>query len=350
MQFNYYYSPDSTYKSHENHGTIHTNILLADSFMFGVDKSWADLLLEDINKWSSAKIYEKFKDVFKTDDRLYQVMEDYDLLHKGIKIINTVKHKTKPMIRQIAYHKSVVNNFKQELIFHRNVLLEHNKVTELMPFIDEDIWKLTLIDFENKTNQQDVLISEISNTLSKRENIFSFDKSIDKLFTFTLFDSMEIAACDFIKIPLWDFPFLESLKYLQLKYTRDDLKACIKPFHSQLKELMEEIFPISFVIENQLQLKQLIKSKLHPLIDSIQQSINESLYVSQTKNSLPKNTGLKFCAGIASAETMINYFKETQTVLPYVADEIKQQTGRHINLKASYVFTYFEVHIDENEN
>jgi len=142
---------------------------------------------------------------------------------------------------------------------------------------------------------------------------------------------------------------LESLSYTQLKYTREDFKPALLPFKLNLKELSDEIFSIPFLPENRSQLKQLSRDNLMHLTEPIQQAINASLYISQIKNSSAENTGLRFCMGIASAETLIGYFEKTKTVLPYVAEEIRQQTARHIDLKSSYLFAYFEI-LNDNLN
>lgn len=344
MKTSYYYSPTSVFKTNKHNGFIHAMLLISESLMYSVDKSWANLLLEDIDKWSNEKIYEKFKVVFKTDTRIGVVLDKYDAIARDVKIINTVKHKTKDMLARIVHQKTIINCFKKELLIHRDVLIEHNSIRELMPFIDEGIWLLTLIDFENKANREDVLISEISDTLTRRESILALDKCVEEMFHYAMFNTAENAACDFIKMPLWNFPLLEELNYAQLKFTREDLQLALAQFSSELTDLSESLFQLPFTLDNQTQIKHLCESKLWQLIHQIQQTIDNSIYISQIKNKLGTETGLKICLGIASAETLIGYFKLTETILPYVADEIKQRTSRHIDLKASYVFIYFELY------
>ena len=76
----------------------------------------------------------------------------------------------------------------------------------------------------------------------------------------------------------------------------------------------------------------------------VQQAIDESLYLSKIKNNSPANYGLTFCLGIGSAETIVDFYQKNEIVEPYEANEIKNRISRHINLKSTYIFTYFEVH------
>jgi hypothetical protein len=66
------------------------------------------------------------------------------------------------------------------------------------------------------------------------------------------------------------------------------------------------------------------------------------------KNKYGNKDEFKFCLGITSAEILIDYYEKTQIILPYVANQIKQRVGRHIDLKANYVFTYIETVKDMN--
>ncbi len=341
----YYYSPESNFISKKIDGIIQATIILSDCFNYGIDKSWADLLTEDVENWSTEKILAKSTIVFRNDPPSSQLIKKCIETYQQIKKVNSLKHKTKDILTAIGIFKKTIGILRKNLINHKFELFKHNAIIELQPFIDEDIWHLVLFDYEYKDNKEYVLISKILKTLTERDFIFCLDHSLDDLLGFSVYDSIENSLCDFIKIPLWDFPMLHGLNFAQLKYTRDNLQPALIPYNLKLKELSEEIFNMPFTIENQTQLKQICKDKLEHLIQPIQESIDNSLYIMQVKNKLGFKPHIKFCLGITSAETLINYYEKTETVLPYVADEIKIQTARHIDLKSSYVFCYFQPYI-----
>jgi len=199
------------------------------------------------------------------------------------------------------------------------------------------------LSFSSEIKKEDVFIQPITESITQRESIVSVDSKIEEFFPFTTLDSTDKNDFDFIKIPIWDIPSTEHLPFDKLKYTREDLQTAVLPFKTHLKELSETLFPISFIPENIQQIKQLCQEILNEHIAPVQQSIYDSLYIQQLLSQSPGIPKLKLCLGIASAETLIDYYDKTTVVLPYVITQIKEQASRHIDLKSSYVFTYFEI-------
>ena len=101
----------------------------------------------------------------------------------------------------------------------------------------------------------------------------SFDSVVEKIFTIADINSDNQTYCDFIKIPLWDFPMFDGITFNQMKYTIGDLKPSLVPFNAQLKELSEQIFTIPFTSENQDEIKQLCSDKLNQFVKPVQQTI-----------------------------------------------------------------------------
>ena len=231
------------------------------------------------------------------------------------------------------YRSAMAGEFDEFLIYHG--------VKELQPFLSDKSWQVPPIDFRNDPNKEDVYIQPISKTIIGRSAIPGFDSVIEEFFSHTSIHSSDNTAADFIQIPLWHFPITEKLNYAQIKHTRDHLQPTLLQFKNDLKELSQAIFPLPFSIENFALIKQLTNDKLLIYKEAIQQSIDESLYINKAKNQFSKDSGTTFCLGIASAETLLDYFEKTKTILPYVAAEIKQQVSRHFNLSSSFLFSYF---------
>lgn len=205
-------------------------------------------------------------------------------------------------------------------------------------------------DYSQKDNKEHVLIPEITKVLINRHEIMAFHESVEQMYSHVDYYEMETDMIDFIKIPLWDMPFLDELAYKQLKYTRNNLQPAMAPFKIKLQEFWDEINTIQFIDENMEQLKHLCQSKLHPFVQPLQQTINESLYISQIRNKSENNNKLTMCLGITSADKLIQYYEKVETILPYVASEIKQQVSRYMDLKAAQMFVYFKVrNNEENE-
>ena len=104
------------------------------------------------------------------------------------------------------------------------------------------------------------------------------------------------------------------------------------------------MFPLSFLPENYQRIKQLCSEKLNYQSQTIEQTIHEHIYISKLKNQYAQNFGTRLYFGITSVENVINYYEKAEIVPDYVANEIKLQVSRHVDLKATLLFTYYVVH------
>ena len=271
------------------------------------------------------------------------LIHDYEEKRKELKEIVPKMHNAKKITMLKHSISCLKKEFKQHLRDNINETYEFNKIQECVPFNKEGIFIMKSFDYSQKDNKEHVLISEITKVLINRLEIMAFHESVEQMYSHVDYNEMETDMIDFIKIPLWDMPFLDELTYKQLKYTRNDLQPAMAPFKIQLQEFWDEIVTIQFVDENMEQLKHLCQSKLQPFVQPIQQAINESLYISQIRNKSENNNKLTMCLGITSADKLIQYYEKVETILPYVASEIKQQVSRYMDLKAAQMFVYFKI-------
>lgn len=351
MKTSYYSGKEIDFKYHNrNTGCFYLQILLLEQFIYGFDPTLNGIFLKDFNNWSSEKLIDNFKKIFKNADGAIKFYADIDELVRLYKITNHLKHKDKNAFATISCYKTMLNKLKSEFLLYRDDLLEYNHIKDLMPFIDDGIWVLEDVDYKLQQNKEHELIKPITDTIVGREYIFSFESDIEELFEFDLLDSNEDSTCDFIKIQMWHLPPLLDMPNIQFKYSRDDLQKALTPFNAQLNKLSEKIFNIPFTTDNARSIKELCKVDLKGHITTVQQCIDESLYLSSLKNQFSLDMGFTFCLGIASAETLINYYERSKSIEPYMASEIKQQVGRHGDLNASYFFSYYTANLPSPTN
>ena len=346
MKITYYDSPTTNYdEEYRLSYTIHPSIIVSDSMTFSVKNSWAKALLEDVDSWSNEKIMANFRECFEGNDSAKSVIDYYDKMIPVMKNLNKQKSKSKDVVGAINNFSIMYKLCKAEMRKFANEVIVRNNLSNCMPFAEGGVFILKPIDYKQKDNKEDDLISEIKNLIIQREETLLFDKKVEQLYSFSHYEEVENNTSDFIKIPLWDLPMLDEFDYKQLKYTRDDLHPALAPFKMQLKQLSDEIFPLQFIDENIEQLKYLCQSQLQKFVQPIQHSIDESIYISQTRNKSQAWNKLTLNLGITSVENLIQYYEKVETVEPYVANEIKRQTARYLDLKASCFFMYFEQHI-----
>ncbi len=343
MKISIFDSQDFTEEKSRKFAAIGSYILIADSITMIDNSLWENLLTIDVDNLSEDEVIAICRLAYAHED---YTIEGLLLLENTLSDLRKEKNKKQRNPRfqyLLGYSKSGIKILKRGLRKNQVEFMEHNHIAELKPFIDEKIWFVQAKDFLSDSKKEDVFIKPITESITIRECIFGIDSKIKALFPFTTLDSTDVKDFDFIKIPLWDIPFTDGFSFEKLKYTREDLQAALLPFKANLNKLSEALFSICFIPENIQQIKQLCNEKLSDHIAPVQQSIYESLYIQQLLNQNPQIPKLKLCMGIASAETILNYFEKTKLVLPYVISEIKQQAVRFVDLKASYVFTYMEI-------
>ncbi len=252
------------------------------------------------------------------------------------------KHKDRNAVIFMGRYKSRMNEIKNLVKKNQIFRLEQLKITELLPFDKDDVWELIFPSINSDPDQEETIIQQIATALIDRDYILSFDIMVEELFGFTLPDVTELKNFEFIKIPLWDFPCFEGMKYPQMKYTRDDLQPALYSFNVQLDKLSKLLLEIPFSNKTAGKIKQMLNETIGEQWEPIQKKINESLYLIQARNQFSSARGSKFCLGIASNETLVDYYERAKIIEPYIANEIKQRVGRHCDLKSSNLFCYNE--------
>ncbi|MEI8203746.1 MAG: hypothetical protein WCH34_12070 [Bacteroidota bacterium] len=348
MIIHHYDSYASKVEIYRKYICLHAYLLMVDNIQISDNSSWATLLTADIKTFSDEMILELSERYYEKVPQELEVILFIKETIPLIKKISRVKHKDRKSILLIEQYKTGIKLFKGSLVKGKEGYSNHFLITELLPFIDEKIWELNALDFMNNKKKEDVYIQPLSKSIIEREALMGLDFMIEQLYNFANFDTPANDCIDFIKIPLWRFPFTEKLNNAQINHSRNQLQPVVSQFKTHLKELSDAIFPLSFSTENLSEIKQLCHNKLIRHIAPVQQTIDESLYLIQAKKQFSENDGSTLCLGIASVETIINYFEKTETILPYVAEEIKQQVSRHFSLSSSMLFSYFEINNTES--
>ncbi|MFH1004071.1 MAG: hypothetical protein V1781_01015 [Bacteroidota bacterium] len=289
-------------------------------------------------------IIQLHESVFKNNEDVMSLHKEIDEILSIVKKIRNIKHKNKKDIIALEQYKLVIKSFRENIKGMLENILKETQMYELIPFVQDGIFEVDKMQFYAKeSEEEDPYIYWISDIIIANENMFLFSKEVEDIFRFSQIDSQDNTETDFIKIPLWDFPLLFNLNYNQMKYTRENLQSVFHPFIVHLKEFLKDVSEITFSPENFSLFKKLFTSKLNPVIAPIQKPIDENIYISQCRNQLPNDLNTKLCMGITSVENLVNYYEKMEVVFPYVANEIKEQLSRQINLKQAYPFFYFEI-------
>ncbi len=317
--------------------------LLSEKLLLVSSISFDILLYNNFDKLKDILIIGECIYHFGEDEGLKAFFEDVKVKQKQVDKIKRQKFKDKNTLHLIGVQKGFVAKLRGTLKEHYERRLSTFKITELIGYEKEDCWIIKFPLLNIKKNQEDVYIPALTETIIENEYVMEFDGIVERLFTHVDIDATGSTSFDFIKIPLWDLPLIEGIKFNQMKYSQQDLKASLQEFTKHFDELSEQLFKMPFTLENQAEIIGLAKEKIMAQALPVQQAIDTSLYLTQFRNQSPPNTGMKFHLGITSAENLVNYYEKTEMIEAYVASEIKEQLRRYINLQATCFFTYITI-------
>jgi hypothetical protein len=344
MKINLYNSQNSKLGMNTESTYIQPYLVMADKIMCNSIASEAILIYKYLDGFPEIFIL-AFSMSVNSDkpEEVERAKEMMDML-PHIKKIRSIKHKDKRMLTMLGTFKQLLGYFKDDIReFYKESMIKFH-LLELLPFVDTELWDVETNSPEFNPKTESKLISGIAGNIVHRDAFLSLDLSIENMFRFATLDSPDHVTCDFLKIPLWTFPPITTISHDQMKFTIEQLKPAFEPFKKQIQELSNQIVGLTFTRNNLSEIKKECADRLIPLKENVQKEINESMYLSSLKNSYPGNFGVEFCVGISSAETIINYFEKNKIIEPYMASEIKDRVSKQADIKASHIFTYFDLH------
>lgn len=321
---------------------IKLNIFIADEVMHASPVALMLLNYIYLPEYKDDLIIEEFRHQYKPDEGDNRMADKMKEMQRLLKSIPKQRQHTKEYLFHKGSFQKLVRLAKDVLKADKEEFLSSHSLLEVVPFRKEKVLKLFPMD-RGPEEKENVYIEDISYSMTMKETYLCVDEVIENLFNYKVLHAKTKGTPDFIKIPLWEFPFLIGLNYEQLKYTRDNLTTALVPFKEQLSELSGKLNSIPYSKESIGQIEQLYKDSVTPTVGSVQQHIDESLYLCKSKSLLPNKIRLSYCLGIASSKTLIDYYEKTKIVLPYVANEIRERVERHNDLNISHIFTYFNV-------
>lgn len=344
MDINFYTTIQSKIEFVTEATYIHPYLIMANNVMYSSVSADALMLCEYFENVPEKFIVALYISFSKSNDSNAQSGEEIKALYNKVVLIRAKKSKSPDELILLGRFKQILNKFLEMLVgFYKEQLTRH-RLLDMIPFHKAGIWTLRMAGIDVNPNKENHLIPELVETITERKAMISLDESVESLFRFATIDSVDNSEIDFIKILLWKFPPILQISYEELKYTRNELHPVFENFSNNLNELSDQLFKISFLPENISQIKQLCGEKLLGLKDSVQKSIDESIYMARMKSNNSDEYYLRFCLGISSVPTIINYYGKSNTVESYITKEIQEQISRHTDLNSTHIFSYFEIH------
>lgn len=298
------------------------------------------LLYVKRDKMDDLSIIKQIKTLIPPNDTFRETLIDMEANHKRYLKYLQLKNKDKRALEYIHRYRNLTGELRKFFTRYLTERLGHFKIWELVQFYNEPCWEVTMPFYDYNEKQESIYIQALEEIISSKIYILSFDRVVEQLFTFANLNETHKPTFDFIKIPLWHFPDVTEMVFAQLKYTHGDLNTALIPFNEHYYECLEQLFDISFSRENYQKIVDLVEGKLIPYQKSMQEVIDNSLYISQLRNKTQNAPQLIYNLGITSVENLIHYYERAELVEPYVATEMKDRLKRTMNLDATCVFSY----------
>ncbi|MEI8204524.1 MAG: hypothetical protein WCH34_15995 [Bacteroidota bacterium] len=320
--------------------TIYPNLFIADTLFLDSVAAHAMLNYLNVDNFSYELIIDGYEEVHKDDPKFAGNIANARRYLPTHRKYLQMKHKSKEVVRWLNqstnFFRIASNHVK---IFHQNYL-EHYSCFTLLPFVEDDIIDVDPSDFNTLDSMDHVFLQRISDSIIGQSDTLSLDMKIEELFSYVPLMSNTHEFADIMTFPLVDFPKMSQLNYAQIKYTRDNFKPALAPFKNDFKSLANELINIPFTADNSIKIKQLCEDKLAHHKEILQKSLDESLYIVKLNHEFPLEAKQEFHIGVASINTVVDFYEKTEIVQPYMASEIKYQIARKLDLNSSYLFSY----------
>ncbi len=317
-------------------------LLVADNVHFDSILSVSLILYAEVDKFPDNIIINVFESFNIDNEKAIRLAKETREVLNDSKVLKKIKNKNKETLVVLGKLNTVLKHLRIMVKDYYADNLQRVNLLPILPFYENKILTLDVGDMFDEENKESKLLTEISEILINNNATLSLSDIIAQNLPFDTLTSINKADCRFIKIPLWKFPKLLYNSFEQINYSREQLKPILQPFKDELKKLKTEFFGIDFIPENLPFFKEKINEKIMPHLANIQNAIDENLYLNNVKNKYADDFSLGFCLGIAPAETIVKYYQKTKIIQPFEASEIINRISRHSNLKATFIFTYFE--------
>ncbi len=321
---------------------LRPNLIIFDVVRNVSESAFNIMMYKDCHEFDENDVFVISTYFFNTDEELLKLVDNLQEHQKQYHKCVKINKKNAAALKFIFAYKQSFNALSKELKFKIEYTANKYFLVDLLPFVEEEIWEAGFFDGEELKNQESPFIGAIVNSIITPDEILSLDINVEDLFSFALMDSENVTAVDFLKVPFWRLPPMISATAAELKYTRNDLKPLLVDFQNQIGAVSEALKKIDYTKENIPEIKRICKEKLFNFDETVQKKIDDSLYVSKLRNTLPDKTGVTLCIGITSAATLVNYFEKNKIAEPYIANEIRDQLSKHIALGSTQIFAYYE--------
>jgi len=300
----------------------------------------------------------KLFEINRTSIELEISEEELSLLTKSVKKIRKTKHKNKQELLLINQYNSFINGLKKILIENFENKFQSVSILGWIDLFDnKTVNLLNYVHYEalTDTKQEDPLIISLSEEFLEEEFKKEFSMLIPKFvqlkkeFSVAKENNRFEGDPDFYSFPLHQIPLLPSLSKETMQLIRGELLRKAQPFTVMLSEFKSTMQNKVFG-EHVKELATGFYKKIKPETEMFQQSIDKQIYFQQAINAVGNFVYYRLNVGIASVATIIDYYRESNILLPFVYEALKKNLSLHMDMNSCDVFFYLTEVEQTNDN
>ena len=144
-----------------------------------------------------------------------------------------------------------------------------------------------------------------------------------------------------IALAITEKSFAKTIKPLQdFVGEMDSLKSVTEAYNKELIQSKKKMAEIEFIPKNYKQIETEVKSGLKSHFESINESLNNELYVQQAKNQFSEEANVNLMLGVTSFRNLIYFYRDLNCIKPFVADAFINILKNMLNIDSAAPF-YF---------
>jgi hypothetical protein len=265
--------------------------------------------------------------------------DSIDSFYKSYLVLKNKKYKTKDDLIELGKKESTVKSLKKDLITVTKQYFELINASELLPFMENNIFKIDTIALGRRTDSFIMNLREYSINYCLDGTVF---RDGDSLIDSENSSFQQRKDLSFINIPLFQLPDLNSMNYAQLRIIRNEFLEKFEPFYKPYCDLQKELFEILYEESNFENIHHKIDEVFNPYLPVFKEATENNIYFSMIKNSIPDVPVYQFSAVVTSLKNLIELFVKDNIITHDEREIIIEGVGRTKDINSTVAFFYLD--------
>ncbi len=338
------------HKSYYEGLTLKANYILSEYILFHSNLGSLFELVHNIDLFSEKFIISaiaKFSDG--NEEEKKQFIEETIQMHDKVTYLKKMKNKSKLELIAIQKFNYIIKDYRKKIKDLNLNLLNLYNLADYYDLFDEKIlWgNFLLNEYSEKYTEEDNLIEYIHDAIINHDKYFFINPvlqsdcfriaEINKDFLINNTDTKP----DYYSIPLLYLPENINLSIEHIKICRNQILPKVQTLWSRIDDFNKQLqfMQSSKELENTL---LNFCNTISTEIENAQGIIDNNIFIQKLINSGNNSSKLCFRMAICTTNTLIDYYEKDKTLLPFVAQSLKELISKTEDLNSYQMVFYLQ--------